>query len=272
MDMRRAVRGLVSAILLFFVMPFALAADRVVSLAPSLTEMMLDLNAGELLVGVLDGAPRPAELAHLPSVGRYDQLDFETLVSLQPDLLLAWSDSLSGAQRSQLKQLNIPVYELAPRTLAQLGEQFARVGEQVGRAAQGRQLQQQFNAGIADLRRRYARPQPLRVFYQVSPQPLYTLGGQQIVSDALQVCGALNVFAELSLPAPQVGIEAVLEKNPQVILLDAAQQADAWQRWPMIDAVHRQQVWVLPDSGLERPSFQMLKSVAALCRLLAKAR
>lgn len=270
--MQRAAHVLVSGVLLLLAMPFALAAERVVSLAPSLTEMMLELEAADQLVGVLDGVPRPAELAHLPSVGRYDQLDFETLVSLQPDLLLAWSDSLSAAQRSQLKQLNIPVYELAPRNLAQLGEQFMRLGEQVGRAAQGRQLQQQFNAGIAELRRRYARPQPVGVFYQVAPQPLYTLGGHQIVSDALQVCGARNVFAELSLPAPQVSIEAVLEKNPQVILLDAAQQADAWQRWPMIAAVQRRQVWIIPDAGLERPSFQMLKSVAALCRLLANAR
>lgn len=270
--MRRAVRNWVSGTLLLVVFPLAHAAERVVTLAPALTEMMLELDAGDLLVGVLDGMPRPAALAHLPSVGRYDRFDGETLVNLQPDLLLAWSDSLSPAQRSQLKQLNIPVYELAPRNLAQLGEQFARVGEQVGRAAQGRQLQQQFNTGIADLRRRYARTQPLRVFYQVSPQPLYTLGGQQIVSDALQVCGALNVFAELSLPAPQVSIEAVLEKNPQVILLDAAQQADAWQRWPMIAAVQRQQLWVIPDAGLERPSFQMLGALEKLCQLLQSAR
>ena len=270
--MGRAVRAWVGAVLLLLVLPCVHGAERVVSLTPALTEMMLELDAADLLVGVLDGGPRPDGLAHLPSVGRHDQLDFESLANLQPDLVLAWSDSLSAAQRSQLEQLSIPVYALAPRTFVQLGEQFAQLGEQVGRAAQGRRLQQQFEAGIADLRRRYARAEPLRVFYQVWAQPLYTLGGQQIVSDALQVCGARNVFAQLSLPAPQVSIEAVLEKNPQVILLGDAQQAVAWQRWPMIAAVQRQQVWAIPDAGLERPSFQMLGAVEKLCQLLAKAK
>ena len=247
------------------------AAERVISLAPALSEIVLELGASELLVGQVAGAETPEFLAAVPEVGRYDQLELETLISLQPDLLLAWSDSLSSAQRSQLKQLGITLYEVAPRNLAELGQLFAKLGAQLGKAERGRQLQQQFDAGVSALRLRYRRTQAVSVFYQVWQQPLYTLGGGQIVTDALAVCGARNVFADLTLPAPQVSIEAVLERNPQVILLSNAEQAAEWQRWPQLAAVQRQQVWAIADAGLERPSFQMLGAVEKLCRQLQVA-
>lgn len=247
------------------------AAERIISLTPAFNEIMLELDAGELLVGSVASEERPAQLAELPSVGRYDQLEMETLLSLRPDLVLAWSDSLSGAQRAQLQQLGIPLYEVAPRSLLELGEVLAELGARVGRAEQGLALQQRFNQRIATLQQQYARPQPLSVFYQVWQQPLYTLGGGQIVTDALAVCGARNVFADLTLPAPQVSIEAVLERNPQVILLSNAEQAAEWQRWPQLAAVQRQQVWAIADAGLERPSFQMLGAVEKLCRQLQVA-
>ena len=247
------------------------AAERVISLAPALSEIILELDAGERLVGRVEGPTLSGALATVPAVGRYDQLELETLLGLQPDLILAWSDSLSNSQRSQFSQLGIRVYEVAPRNLAQLGQLFAEIGEQLGVPQRGRQLQEQFDSGISALRARYGRGEPVTVFYQVWAQPLYTLGGQQIVSDALEVCGARNVFAALTLPAPQVSIESVLQANPQVILLGEQSQAAAWQAWPQLAAVQRQQVWVIPDAGLERPSFQMLGAVEKLCQQLQAA-
>lgn len=259
------------SLLLVLLLPVAQAAPRVVTLAPSLTEMMLELDAGEQLVGLLDGGPRPAQLAALPSVGRHDQLALETLADLQPDLLLAWSDSLTADQRRQLQQLGIPLYEVAPRSLDELGQAFVELGARIGRAEQGRRLGEAFARRVQALRREYRRDPPLRVFYQVWPAPLYTIGGRQIISDALQVCGAQNVFAGLALPAPQVSIEAVLQADPQVILLGDGQQAGVWQRWSQLAAVQRNQVWAIADSGLERPSYQMLAAVETLCRQLQPA-
>ncbi|WP_339490074.1 cobalamin-binding protein [Pseudomonas sp. EL_65y_Pfl2_R95] len=247
------------------------AADRIVSLAPSLTEIVIDLGAQQQLVGVLDGGPRPAAVASLPSVGRYAQLEMETLLALQPDLILLWPGSISQSQRQQLQAFGIPMLVAEPHTLDTLADQFSEIGERIGRARQGHKLQQQFIKGLAALRSRYHRAQPVSVFYQVWDKPLYTLGGQQIVSDALRVCGARNVFADVSLPAPQVSIEAVLQRNPDVILASSGAQLDAWQRWSTITAVQRNQLWQVPDKGLERPSFQMLNATEQLCRVLAKA-
>ena len=123
---------------------------------------------------------------------------------------------------------------------------------------------------LAGLRDRYRRDKPLRVFYQVWDQPLYTIGGGQIISDALAVCGASNVFDHLKLPAPQVGIESVLQRNPEVIIAGTQAQLDAWKAWPQIDAVKHGRLLLLADKGLERPSGQMLEATARLCEQLQR--
>ena len=238
----------------------AIAVERVVSLAPSLSEIVVELGAADLLVGVLDGGERPAALAQVPSVGQYGQLNMERLLSLKPDLILLWPGSVGPAQREQLQRLNIPVYVAEPHSLEQLTAQVQAIAQQLGREAAGRTLAAQLRQRLADLRQRYQRAEPLRVFYQVWNQPLYTVGGGQIISDALEVCGARNVFADLKLPAPQVSVESVLQRNPQLILAGDQAQLDEWKAWPQIAAVAEGRLQVVPDKGLERPSGQMVEA------------
>ncbi|QJI31270.1 cobalamin-binding protein [Pseudomonas sp. ADAK18] len=257
------------AVLLLAVSVSAGAVQRVVSLAPSLSEIVVELGAANLLVGVLDAGDRPAQLAHVASVGRYGQLDVEQLLSLKPDLILLWPGSVGPAQREQLQRLNIPVYVAEPHSLEQLTTQVEAIAQQLGRAEAGRQLAAQLRQRLDGLRQRYHRAEPLRVFYQVWNQPLYTVGGGQIISDALSVCGARNVFDDLKLPAPQVSIESVLQRNPEVILAGDQVQLDAWKAWPQVAAVAQGHLLLVPDKGLERPSGQMLEAVARLCQVIA---
>ncbi|MGX5796371.1 cobalamin-binding protein [Pseudomonas sp. E2-15] len=260
------------AVLLLAVSAQALAVERVVSLAPSLSEIVLELGAADLLVGVLDGGERPAALAQVPSVGQYGQLNMERLLSLKPDLILLWPGSVGPAQREQLQRLNIPVYVAEPHSLEQLTSQIQAIAQQVGREEAGRQLAAQLRQRLAELRQRYQRAEPLRVFYQVWNQPLYTVGGGQIISDALSACGARNVFDDLKLPAPQVSIESVLQRNPQLILAADQVQLDAWKAWPQIAAVAEGRLQIVPDKGLERPSGQMIEAIAKLCQSVAPQR
>lgn len=256
------------AVLLLALSAQALAAERVVSLAPSLSEIVAELGAADMLVGVLDGGDRPAALAHVPSVGHYGQLDMERLLSLRPDLILLWPGSVGPAQREQLQRLNIPVYVAEPHSLEQLTTQVQAIAEQLGRAEAGRQLAAHLRQRLAELRQRYRRTEPLRVFYQVWNQPLYTVGGGQIISDALSVCGARNVFDDLKLPAPQVSIESVLQRDPEMILVGDQAQKEAWKVWPAM----AERVRLVPDKGLERPSGQMLEAVGRLCQVIAPDR
>ncbi|WP_433768797.1 cobalamin-binding protein [Pseudomonas putida] len=252
--------------------PWAAAVERVVSLAPSLSEIVVELGSADLLVGVLDAGERPAELKNLPSVGRYGQLDMEQLLSLKPDLLLLWPGSVGPAQREQLKRLNIPTFVAEPHNFAQLTAQIEAIAEQLGRAERGTALATDLRRRLGELRQRYRRDQPLHGFYQVWDRPLYTVGGGQIISDALDVCGVRNVFADLAIPAPQVSVEAVLQRNPEVILAGDQAQLEAWKAWPQVDAVVHKRLLLVTDKGLERPSGQMVEATAKLCQMIAPDR
>ncbi|MCO7520615.1 MULTISPECIES: cobalamin-binding protein [unclassified Pseudomonas] len=262
------MRAFLGAILLGFA-ALAEAGPRVISLAPSMTEIVLELDAGDLLVGLLDGGERPAALSALPSVGRHGQLDMERLLSLKPELLLLWPGSVAPAQREQLRRLGIATFSGEPADLDQLLAQIDAIAQRLGRAEQGRVYTAALRKRLQGLRERYRREVPLRVFYQVWDQPLYTLGGRQVVSDALRVCGARNVFDDLAQPAPQVSVESVLLRDPEVILAGDAAQLASWRRWRQLGAVANGGLLVVPDKGLERPSGQMIEATARLCELLA---
>lgn len=258
------------AVLLLAVGTQAMAATRVVSLAPSLSEIVVELGATDLLVGRLEAGETLPELVNVASVGGYGQLDMERLLSLRPDLILLWPGSVGVAQRDQLKRLNIPTFTAEPKNLTQLIDQVEGVATALNRAERGRELAARLRARLEQLRQQYAREQPLRVFYQVWDRPLYTVGGGQIISDALALCGARNVFADVSLPAPQVSVESVLQRNPDVIIAGTQAQLDAWKAWPQLEAVKQGRLLLLADKGLERPSGQMIEATARLCEQLAE--
>ena len=266
------MRAIWLAVLLLAASRSAIAVERVVSLAPSLSEIVVELGSADLLVGVLDAGERPAELKDLPSVGRYGQLDMERLLSLKPDLLLLWPGSVGPAQRDQLKRLNIPIYVAEPHRLNELTAQIEAIAARLGRPERGVTWASDLRQRLDALRQRYRRDKPLRVFYQIWDRPLYTVGGEQIISDALEVCGAHNVFADLKLPAPQVSVEAVLQRNPEVILVGDQAQLDAWRAWPQVAAVAQGHLRLVTDKGLERPSGQMVGATARLCQLIAPDR
>lgn len=248
------------------------AAQRVVSLAPSLTDSVLELGAAHRLVGVLDGGERPAAIGDLPSVGRYGQVNLERLLELQPDLILVWPGSVPEAQLQRLRDFGIALFIAEPHSLDELALQLAALGEAVGEAEAGQRLSARFREGMRRLAERYRRDKPLKVFYQVWDRPLYTIGGRQVISDALRVCGAENLFDDLPQPAPQVSVEAVLARDPAVIVAGSHAQLELWRQWPALAATRRGQLYRIEDKNLERPSFAILAATEKLCRSLAGAR
>ncbi len=133
------------------------AAQRVVSLAPSLTDSVLELGAARRLVGVLDGGERPAAIGDLPSVGRYGQVNLERLLELQPDLILVWPGSVPEAQLQRLRDFGIALFIAEPHSLDELALQLAALGEALGEAEAGQRLSARFREGMRRLAERYRR-------------------------------------------------------------------------------------------------------------------
>lgn len=241
---------------------FVQAAERVVSLAPSLTEMMADLGAGEQLVGRLEDGRTDLPLREVPVLGLAGRLDMERLLAAEPDWVLYWPGSIDSRQLRQLEQQGIRVFHAAARTLPEMIDQYRQLGRVLGVEERAESLTDELEERLQTLRETYAERQQLRVFYQLWDKPMYTLGGSQIVSDALSYCGATNIFSDLELPAPQVNLEMVLARQPDLVLLTRSELQDSWPQGLRLPALE------VPDDGLDRPSAQMLTALELLCEAL----
>ena len=251
-------------------------AQRIVTLAPNAAELAFAAGAGDRVVGVIKGTDYPPATRTLPVVGDVNALDLERIVALAPDLVVTWPWSTPG-QVAWLRARGVAVYEANPRTIDGIAGDIERIGALAGTTPIAIRAASAFRTRLAQLAAQRPQGPPLRVFYQVSGTPIFTLGAHHLVTQAITLCGGENVFAALSIPAPQVGVEAVLAAHPDVIVAgtDDARRPpwlDAWQRWPALVAVRRHLLFVVDANLLHRPGPRFVDGVAELCAALAKAR
>jgi len=254
----------------------AAPATRIITLAPHAAELVYAAGAGASVVGVMKGSDYPPAVAELPVIGDVAALDLEKIVMLAPDLIVTWPWT-TPAQVAWLRARGVAVFEADAHTIDGIATDIERIGALSGTDAAARAAALQFRTRVAQLARDGRDGAPLRVFYQVSGVPMFTLGGRHLVSQAIARCGGENVFAGLTIPAPQVSVEAVLVANPQAIIAgtdDARRPAwlDDWSRWPALDAVRHHALFVVDANLLHRPGPRFVDGIAQLCGKLADAR
>lgn len=250
-------------------------AERIVSLSPATTELLFELGAGPQVIATTSGSDYPEKATKLPIVAAPGQVNIEAIVALKPDLVVFWSDGLSTAKAAKLDAFGIPWFAIAPRGLDEVAHLINTLGLMSGHQAESNQLSQRFLRDIADIQDEYKGKQSVRYFYQVSARPLFTLNGQHMLSQALEYCGGENIFADLSVLAPRVGLEAVLEADPEVILISpglSRQLPGYWAKWPFLRAVADNQIVTLEDDSLQRPTMRLLKGMKSACLALNRAR
>lgn len=250
-------------------------ARRIISLAPNLTELTFTAGAGDKLVGVDQYSDFPEAARAIARIGDAFRVDFERVLSLRPDLVLAWDTGTSTGVIDRLRALQVRVQPLSTQRLADVGQALREIGRLAGTGATADAAAREFEQQIAALRAEYAGRSVLTVFLQVNDKPLYTVNGQQIMSEIVELCGGRNVFAQLDKFAPEVGVEAVIAANPQVIIATDYSGTSAlaqWQRWPNIAAVKQGNIYNLPPDDVTRATTRLARGAAELCRTLEKAR
>lgn len=249
-------------------------AERIVTLSPHLAELAYAAGAGDRLVGTVEWSDYPAQAAGLPRIGDAFRVDLEALAALSPDLVLAWKGGNPDHLLEALEQRGYRVVALAPRRLDDIGEQLARIGRLAGSAEIAEAAAARYRQRLAALRDAQAGKRPVSVFYQVSWRPLYTVGGRQLISEIIALCGGRNIFAELGALAPSVGMEAVIARNPEVILASEVQREDLeeWRRWPAVEAVARGNLFSVDGDLVARASPRVLEGAAQVCAALDRAR
>ena len=248
---------------------------RIVTLAPHLAELVHAVGAGHMLVGVSSWTDFPAEAAALPVVGDAFAVDQERLALLEPDLLLAWESGTAASIVDRLAARGFRVETVKTRSLDDVARALERIGRLTGHEQQGRRAAADFRDGAARLARQHGDAATIRVFYQISRSPLYTVNGAHFVSELIGVCGGRNIFADLDELAPLVDVEAVLVRDPEVMLASADSGPDAfdvWQRWPELAANRYDNHFLLPASQIGRATPRLLDAGQILCETLDRAR
>ncbi|WP_404932215.1 cobalamin-binding protein [Massilia atriviolacea] len=252
-------------------------AQRVVSMAPHVTELLFAAGGGARIVGAMSYSDYPPAAKAIPLVGDNSQIDIERVLALKPDLLVVWQSGNTARQLEQLRQLGIPMFYSEPARMSQVADSILRLGRLLGTEASARAASAAFSADIAALGARYGKRPAVKVFYQVWDKPLYTLNGQQVASEAMRLCGGENIFAALPVKAPSVGIEAVLQANPEAIVgsvpygpLDAG--LSMWAPYTTLLAVRNGNLITLDGELLTRPGPRLVQGAAILCEKLELAR
>lgn len=251
-------------------------ARRIVSLAPHLTEQLFAIGAGDRIVATTDFADYPEAARALPRVARAHNVDLERVAAAQPDLIVVWGSGFPPATLAALRRLGAPVFVDEPSSLDGIAASMLRLGRLTA-APGAAPAAADYRAAIDALRSRYAQRREVSVFYQIWAQPLMTLGGRHVLSEALRVCGGRNVFEKLAPIAPQVSVEAVLAADPQMIVTAEPGGADRgsldlWRRFPAQRAVAGGHLVTIDADRINRHTPRLADELALLCERIDTVR
>lgn len=249
-------------------------AQRIVSLAPNVTELLFAAGAGARVVGTSAWSDYPAGARRVPRIGDAFRFDYERILALEPDLVVAWQSGTPTAAIARLRALGARVVVLPVGSLDDVAVAIETLGGLAGTGQAARRAATEYRSGLERLRGDYRGRAELSVFIQVDDQPLFTVTGRHLISEIVTLCGGRNVFADLPGLAPAVDLEAVIARNPEAILYAGAgsDPAAAWRRYAGITAVRRGNVFPVPPDEIARATPRILGGARRVCESLERAR
>lgn len=252
-------------------------ALRIVALAPHVVETLYAAGAGSKIVGAVDYSDYPNAAKSIPRVGGYSLINLEAIIALHPDLVIAWESGNSPATIEKLRSLHIPVYLSQPNTLEDIGTEIQRFGILAGTESVANVAANKYAQRLSMVKQLNQKQSTVRVFYQISESPLMTIGGKQIITNALAVCGGKNIFDQLTPMAPVITSESVIAANPEAIMTSGMQSInptalDFWKKLPSLTATQRNNFFFIDPDLMNRNGPRMLAGTEALCQALQVAR
>jgi iron complex transport system substrate-binding protein len=249
--------------------------QRVISLAPSITEIVFALDQGLRLKGVTTYSDFPLEAVKLPKVGSYVYLDLEKIVVLKPDLCIAIKDGNPRVIAQRLESLKIPVYAVNPRNLETVMRTVLEIGTLLNAEDRANQLVQNMELRIQKVKSLVAKSthRP-RVFFQIGVSPIVSVGTHTFIHELIDIAGGTNLAAG-SISYPRFSREKVLALSPEIIIITSmARKAifekvkAEWEKWPNMPAVRNQHIYVEDSNFFDRPTPRLVDGLELLLRLI----
>lgn len=249
---------------------------RIVSLAPGATEMLFAAGAGKHVIAAVEYSDEPAAAKQVPRIGDVVAIDMEKLVALRPEVAVVWPGGGNPAQIEEISRMGIPLYRQQVNTLADLAGSLRRLGALAGTSEAAERAARNVELRLAALAHTYDKGGHPSVLLEVWNHPIYTVGGTHLMSDALKICGARNVFGDLRDLGPAIDVEAVVARNPDIIVAAAPPGAGPewladWKRFTTLRAVRAGNLISFEDPRLVRLGPSIVDATEALCKVLATA-
>ncbi len=249
--------------------------QRVVALAPSITEIVYDLGQEKRLVGATQFSTYPDGAKKIPRVGSYVRLDLEKIIALKPDLCLSSRDGNPKHIIDRIEEMGIPVYVIDPQNLNQTMETILLLGKVL-------QAEQTAVELVHNMRERITRVESLvattqerpRVFFQIDAEPLVSAGNNTFIQELIELAGGLNTTSG-EKPYPLFTWEDILILQPEIVIISSmaggmspVQLKKAWQRWPQLKAVSTNRIHVVEADIFDRPTARLIKGLETLAEII----
>lgn len=239
--------------------------QRIITLSPHLTELVYSIGAQDKLVATVEYSDFPEAANDIPRIGNAFQLDWEKVTALRPDLIIAWQGGNPDAMLDKLEEQGFTVLRLENAGLYALPEQVRALSLRLTGKFES-DVAKQYHASLDALKNQYANKARLRVFYQISSEPIYTVDGTHVISDMLELCGAENVFENLGKTSAPVTPEAVVGVKPDVILTTTFTYKDVVRQWDGMFVSDN--ILSVPADEVTRASLRMLQGTENVCEVL----
>jgi iron complex transport system substrate-binding protein len=257
---------------------FAKAPTRIVSLAPSVTEMLFAIGAGDQVVGVTPFCNYPPEALKKPKVG-YANPNVESLVALRPDLIVGPNEFLKPDVVLKLDQLKIPMFTLTEKNVEDIFVHIQTLGRMLDRSTAANAVAMELRRQIAEIKQRTEKVPPVRVLYVLNSQPLITVGPGSFIDQLITLAGGVNVAGKSGVPYPRLSMESVLRDDPEVLVFPVGEsegisesEQQAWRQWSTMTAVKRGRLHQISADLLNRPGPRIAQGLELLAEILHPSR
>lgn len=258
------------------VVSFEQPAKRIISLSPHATELLFAAGATKQIIATVSYSDYPEAAKKIPRIGSHNKIDLESVIRLNPDLIIVWNNGGSAQQIKDLIKLGYKVYSSEPKKFEDVAINIQKLGKILGTSDVADKKASAFLKELEALKQRFTGTEKIKVFYQVWNQPLMTINNGHMITDIIEFCGGVNVFASLRIRAPKVDIESVIDKNPQAIIIGMSENrknwVESWHQWKSIDAVKNNQIFTVNADLIVRQGPRVLQGAKLVCEALEKVR
>lgn len=243
--------------------------ERIIALSPHSVEILFLLGVGDKIVGTTEFADYPEQAKSIPRIGGYSGIQIDRVLELEPDIVIAWEGGNPSKDLDRIESLGVPLYKSTTKRLEDIPNEIMAMANHIGKRQTGEQLAANYRMRLAELKSKYSGKEKVTFFYQLWSKPLRAMAGGSWINEIFNGCGAENIYSDPSQDYPQVSLESVVEKKPQVIVVPTHHggeiAVEMWQSWPEIPAVAHKRILFFNGDLLHRFSYRTLDGMQQVC-------